>query len=909
MNYQDDELFHYGMPRRSGRYPYGSGGDPNQHNGDLLSRTDELKRKGVSEKDIASSMGLTTSQLRIQKNLARDSRRSIDVATAKALREKGLSLNEVAKKMGFANDSSVRALLNAGTEARMNEARQTANTLREHVKSKGMIDVGAGVERQLGVSKEKLNQALYMLELEGYPVYGGGVPQVTNKGRQTNLKVLCPPGTEHKEIYNFDKIHYLNDITSHDDGKTFSTLQYPASMNSKRLKVRYAEEGGIEKDGLIELRRNVEDISLGNSHYAQVRMLVDGTHYIKGMAVYGDNMPDGVDVIFNTNKKKGTPMLGPKDNTVLKPIKDPEKYPDDPFGALIKVNGQREYIGADGKKHLGIINKRADEGDWNEWKDKLPSQFLAKQNINLIQKQLNLAAADKQEEFDTICKYTNPTVKKVLLQSFADDCDAAAEHLKAAALPRQKYHVFLPVPSLKDNEVYAPKYQDGEQLAIIRFPHGGTFEIPILTVNNKNREARRMMGNSPQDAIGINAKVAERLSGADFDGDAGLTIPTGGKIKIASQSPLEGLVGFDPKMQYPYHDGMKKMNNTQTEMGKISNLITDMTIKGATPDELAAAVRHSMVVIDAEKHNLDYKQSEIDNNISALKKKYQGRIDENGRYRQGAATLLSRAKNEQPVLKRKGSPKVNEKGKDWYDPTRPEGALIWNSVVNEYTDAKTGKTKVSMQKSTQMAETDDARTLSSGHPVEEAYATYANKMKALANQSRKEIMVTHKIEYDAQAKATYINEFNSLMAKLNIALKNAPRERQAQTIANAQVAAQKKENPNMKKGDLKKAGQMALTNARLAVGAKREPVEITDREWEAIQAGAISETKLLSILNNTNIDEIKQRAMPRETKALSPAKVNKIAAMNASGYTILQMAEALGVSSSTVAKYLKGKEQ
>ena len=907
MNYQDDELFHYGMPRRSGRYPYGSGDDPNQHNGDLLSRTDELKRKGISEKDIAESMGLTTSQLRIQKTMARDARRAVDVATAKALREKGVSLNEIAKKMGFNNDSSVRALLNENTAARMNEARATANALKEHVDKKGMIDVGVGAERQLGVSKEKLNQALYMLELEGYPVYGGGVPQVTNKGRQTNLKILCPPGTEHKEIYNFDKIHYLDDVTSHDDGKTFSALKYPTSLDPKRLKILYAEEGGIQKDGLIELRRNVEDISLGGSHYAQVRMLVGGTHYIKGMAVYSDNMPDGVDVIFNSNKTKGTPALGEdKKNTVLKHIKTDD--PMNPFGSLIKVNGQREYVGSDGKTHLGIINKRSDEGDWNEWKDKLPSQFLAKQNLSLIQKQLRLASADKQEEFDTICRYTNPTVKKVLLQSFANDCDSAAEHLKAAALPRQKYHVFLPVPSLKDNEVYAPKYKDGEQLAIVRFPHGGTFEIPILTVNNKNTEARRMMGTSPKDAIGINAKVAERLSGADFDGDAGLTIPTGGKIKISSQNPLKGLEGFDPKMQYPWHEEMKKMNNTQTEMGKISNLITDMTIKGASPDELAAAVRHSMVVIDAEKHNLDYKQSEIDNNISALKKEYQGRIDENGKYRTGASTLLSRAKNEQPVLKRKGSPKVNEKGKDWYDPTRPEGALIWNSVRNEYIDAKTGKVKVSMQKSTQMAETDDARTLSSGHPVEEAYATYANKMKALANQSRKEILVTKKIEYDSQAKATYLNEFNSLMAKLNVALKNAPKERQAQTIANAQIAAQKKENPDMKKGDLKKAGQLALTNARIAVGAKRVPVEITDREWEAIQAGAISETKLLSILNNSNIDEIKQRAMPRETASLSQAKVNKLSAMNASGYSIAQMAEALGISASTVSKYLKGKE-
>ena len=95
--------------------------------------------------------------------------------------------------------------------------------------------------------------------------------------------------------------------------------------------VRYADDvgsdgvKGIEKDGVIELRRGVEDLDLNGNRYAQVRILVDGTHYLKGMAVYSDDMPDGVDVVFNTNKKKGTPALGPKDNTVLKLIIECEK--------------------------------------------------------------------------------------------------------------------------------------------------------------------------------------------------------------------------------------------------------------------------------------------------------------------------------------------------------------------------------------------------------------------------------------------------------------------------------------------------------------------------------------------------------------------------------------------------------
>lgn len=903
----EEMLMHYGMPRRSGRYPWGSGDNPYQHSGDFLSRVEELKKQGLSETDIAKSMGLTTTQYRTQKSLAKDERRALDVARARSLREDGKSLNEITAIMGFSNDSSVRSLLNENSEARMNQAKKTAEFLKKQIEEKGMIDVGTGVERELGISKEKLNQALYILEQEGYPVYGGGVPQVTNPGKQTNIKVICPPGTEHREIYNFENVHSLSDYVSHDGGETYDPKYvYPKSMDSSRIQIRYAEDGGTQKDGVVEIRRGVDDLSLGESHYAQVRILVDGTHYIKGMAIYSDDLPDGVDVVFNTNKKTGTPMLGPKNDTVLKPI---GKDPDNPFGSLIKdgivdpddptskKGGQSYYYDKDGKKQLSLINKRAEEGDWGEWSDHLPSQFLSKQSMTLIKKQLGLATADKQAEFDEICSLTNPTVKKALLKSFADDCDSAAVHLQAAALPRQKYQVILPITSMKDNEVYAPNYRNGEQVALIRFPHGGTFEIPVLTVNNKQADAKRILGNA-MDAVGINSKVAERLSGADFDGDTVMVIPTGGKVKITSTRALEGLEGFDPKLEYggKPEGSFKPMRNTQTEMGKISNLITDMTLRGAVPEELARAVRHSMVVIDAEKHHLDYKQSEIDNGIASLKKKYQGSYDEDGRYHEGAATLISRAKSETSVLKRKGSPIIN-----------PEtGEQTYKEVYEEYTD-KNGRTRVRTQASTKMAETKDAFTLVSDvdTPQERAYATYANEMKSLANRARKEMLSTGKIAYSASAKETYQEEVDHLMAQLNVALRNAPRERQAQVIANATVAAKKQENPDMTRSEIKKASQQALTAARTTVGASRETISISDREWEAIQAGAISENRLTQIINNVDIDTLRQRATPRSTTVLSTAKVNKIASMSASGYSTAEIAEALGVSTSTVNKYLK----
>ncbi|WP_290234651.1 hypothetical protein [Bacteroides acidifaciens] len=950
-----DILMHYGTPRHSGRYPWGSGENPYQRNGDFLSRVDELKGQGLSDTEIAKAMGLTTTQFRTQRSLAKDERRALEVERAKALQSDGYNPSEIARMMGYNSESSIRSLLNSDSEARMNQARVTAENLKRQVDEHGMIAISAGTERYLGVSREKLEEALYILELEGYNHFGGGVPQVTNKGQQTNIRVLCPPDTPYKEItrtytdkngkvhekvtkvsssiYDFDKVHPLEEVCdsiSYDNGDSFQKgFHYPASMNSERIQVVYAEQGGTKKDGVIELRRGVDDLSLGDAHYAQVRILVDGTHYLKGMAMYADDLPDGVDVRFNTNKKEGTPVCGPKDNTVLKTIK---KDPNNPFGSLIKEHGgQSFYDDPNGeftdpktgkKQSLSLINKRAEEGDWSDWDDKLPSQFLSKQSLKLIKNQLSLTMADAQAEYDEICSLTNPTVKKVLLQSFADDCDAAAVHLKAASLPRQKYKVILPITSMKDDEVYAPGYENGEKVALIRFPHGGTFEIPVLTVNNKQAEAKSKLGLA-KDAVGINSKVAERLSGADFDGDTVMIVPTGKGVKITSTPPLKGLEGFDGKLEYGhdstktdpdgtvhyYRNGreFKPMKNTQTEMGIISNLITDMTLRGAKEEELAKAVRHSMVVIDAEKHGLDYKQSEKDNDIAYLKKTYQGTTDANGRYHEGAATLISRSKSQQEVLKRKGSPKVNQKGKDWYDPSKPEGSLIWNSVTEEYTD-KNGKVKVRTQKSTKMAETNDARLLISDAdtPQERAYAEYANQRKDLANKARLEIINTGKIAYSASAKATYKEEVDGMLADLNIALRNAPKETQAQIIANSKVAAMKKANPDMTSKEIKKASQQALTEARIQMGAERIKVPLDEKRWEAIQAGAISESQLIKILNNSDIDEVRQYATPRTTSTLSPAKVNKIEAMQASGnYSIAEIAQAVGVSSSTVSKYLK----
>lgn len=970
----DEYLLHYGVDHLkgtpgSGRYPWGSGDSPFQHSGDFLSRVRELSKENIpyTEMDkskpdygqtytgqtaIAKHLGMSTTEYRQALTLAKNVEKMDKINRAEALYNSGYGYSEIARKMGLPSESSARSLLEPSRRANIEVSRSTAEFLKERLEEaaksdpKAMIDIGPGVEKELGITRTKLDNAVYILEGEGYETHGGRVPNVTDPSgsRQTTFNVIGMPGTTDKDFYTYEHIQSLKDYETQNNGETFKKkFEYPESLDSSRLMIRYAEDGGKEKDGLIELRRGVEDISLGEKNYAQVRILVDEDRYLKGMAAYATNQkefPDGIDVIFNTNKHKDVPM-----NDVLKPVKRDkttgEIDRENPFGSLIKdkeQGGQSTYIGEDGKEHLRLINKRADEGDWQQWKDTLSAQFLSKQTVQLAKRQLSLAVLEKQQELEDINNLTNNTVKKYYLETFANDCDSAAVHLTAAALPRQKFQVIMPVPSMKDNEVYAPNYKDGEQVALIRYPHGGLFEIPILTVNNKQKDAAALIGKNSRDAICINAKVAERLSGADFDGDTVMVIPTNDKIRIRNKQPLKGLEGFDPKEQYgcdpskTYKDAkgnehyfnkngieFSVMKNTQNEMGRISNLITDMTIKGAKEDELARAVRHSMVVIDAEKHKLDYKSSYVQNDIEGLKKAYQSHLNEDGNEVYGASTLISMAKSQKDVVKRKGQPRINIKGRSDYDPDRPEGALLYKEDPKaHYTvtkqNKKTGEIiveeRVRKQPSTKMAETDDARTLisSQNSPMEQVYAAYANTMKALANAARKMNYDTKGVQYNSKAAKMYEKEVKDMEDQLDLAIKNKPRERIAQVIAYSKIKAKKQSNPGMTKDELKKLRQREITSARTRVGASRTTVDITDRMWEAIQAGAVHSNFLSKLLEHTEMDKVKERATPSNRKVMTSAMKLRAKAYADSGRTNAEIAAALGVSASTIAKFLSGDE-
>lgn len=966
------ELIHSGVAhddgppgRGSGRYGWGTGENPHQHQFDFLSEVASMKKNGLTQSEIAKALlgqkgvdkngnpiWANSSDLRAEISIQNTAKNRELYSEAARLYEKYRNVSEVGRLMGR-NESSIRSFLKRYAEGATDRYQNTADQLRKIIDKKGLVDLGAGTELYLGVPEYTKKVAMSILEREGYVKTWISIDQAGTDKKTTTI-AMSPPGTEKKWMQEHKlEIQPIQEFTP-DEGKTWWTPEFPESLDSKRVMIRYAEEGGVAKDGVIEIRKGVEDLSLGGSNYAQVRIAVDGTNYMKGMAIYGEDkdFPKGIDIIYNTNKKKGTPAI---DKTaVYDPVKDSwsgkevmkrmkidnrtgEVDRDNPFGALIKgpkdkdgiimAGGQRKYIGADGKEHLSPINKLQDEGDWDSWSRNLASQFLSKQPIKLIKQQIDLSVAQKEAELDEINRLTNPVIKKKLYEDFARGCDSAAADLSVKGFKNQAFQVLIPIPSLKDTEVYAPIFKDGDQVALVRYPHAGTFEIPILTVNNKHGQAKNVLTKNPTDAIGINQNVAERLSGADFDGDTALVIPVkSNNIKIKSTPALEGLIGFDAKSVYKLPDEADKMKNKtkQTEMGKVTNLINDMSVDGgASERDIVRAVRHSMVVIDAEKHHLDYKQSEIDNGIRDLKYRYQGTNEKTGQPK-GASTILSRASSEIAVPKFKEvtntkimTPQELERWNAGKKVLRPTGETKLESITDtskmtpqeleSYSAGKkvyrdSGKPKVVMVK--QMDMVDDATELvrNKNNEKEMAYAGYANALKDMANQARKSSREIKPTPVNSSAATAYKAEVETLKSKLAVAEMNAPKERQAQAIANAISSAKFKSNPNMDFEHKQRERARALNMARAQVGAGKEYIQITDREWEAIQSNAVSTNVLTRILNNTDQDKFKKLATPRKTNTLTDAQIRLAKSMLNSGmYTQAEIAGRLGVSTSTIA--------
>ena len=941
-------LKHYGVKRRSGRYPW----DPLLHlpkNYKFIEERDELKKRGLSDNEIAKQMGLSTTTYRSKVTIAKEELKEYNMQRIAKLQAEGKIIDDIAKEIGTTGQT-VRNYIdemnnpNKSSRAQRVQTEAVADSLKDAVKRSKYVDVGKGVEVQMGISKEKLKAGLNALVESGdYEVHSLRIAQVTDKNNSTPVKVLTKAGVERKDIYkNMDKIRPVEEFAIDGDSRMFQQMERPKSIGWDRVHIRYAipegqrghgtNDDGSTMDGAMFLRPGVKDLNLGKASYAQVRIAVGDTHYLKGMALYGTeemfkDVPKGTDIIFNTNKTKDK---APQD--VLKPLK---KNPDggapidgsNPFGATVKrqnvlidSKGNPVYKKGVTDRHgnkvpeIGAVNIVNEEGDWANWSKTLSSQFLSKQPTTVVHERLKATLKQIDDEYDSIKKVNNPVIRKQLLDSFSSDLESKQVHMKAAAPKGFQGHVILPVPDMKENEIYAPNYKNGERVVLVRYPHGGRFEMPELTVNN-NSVARKMISKNSPDAVGIHPKVAAKMSGADFDGDTAYLIPNNkGKFKTANS--LKELANFDPNMYQDKPGTFKPIEKKyqQTLMGVVSNLITDMTLQGAPTSEIARAVKHSMVVIDAEKHKLNYKRSAEENGIDALMKRYMTHVDrikygELERYNPKTRKIDRVVDSD--TLKKDLNPDAKYTSASTII-SRHKQTVITNGYRVEVPDPKssTGKTKMVWRnkKETYLVNmVDDANIFlgPNATKTEHHYADYVNELKAYKKRVDAESADIRMPARDPKAAKIYASEVLSMKEKVNQVKINRIKERQAQRMAGVSSKAEiarRSEDEVLKKEDISRIKHQALNKARAQLGTGRNPVTITDDEWDAVQANAVSGTLLKELVSFMDDAQLKTLATPRPNKVMTDARKNKAKALLANGYTISQVAETLGVSPTTIGK-------
>nr|DAS24363.1 MAG TPA: RNA dependent RNA polymerase [Caudoviricetes sp.] len=941
-------LKHYGVKRKSGRYPW----DPSLHlpkNYKFIEDRDEMKKRGLSDNEIAKQMGLSTTVYRSKVTIAKEELKQYNMQRISKLQSEGMIIDDIAKTIGTTGQT-VRNYLdeiknpNKSARAQRVQTEAVADTLEAAVKRSKYIDVGKGVEIQMGISKEKLKSGLNALVESGeYEVHNLRIAQVTDKNNSTPVKVLTKKGVERSEIYkNMDKVRPVEEFAINGDARMFQQMERPKSIGWDRVHIRYAipegqkghgtNDDGSMMDGAMFLRPGVKDLNLGKASYAQVRIAVGDTHYLKGMALYGTEemfkgIPKGTDIIFNTNK---TANKTPQE--VLKELKkNPEGgAPIDgpnPFGATVKrqntlVDAKGNPVYKPGVKdrfgnkvpQIGSVNIVNEEGDWGSWSKALSAQFLSKQPTTVVHERLKATMKQVQDEYESIQKVTNPVIKKQLMESFVSDLESKQVHMKAAAPKGFQGHVILPVPDMKENEVYAPNYKNGEKVVLIRYPHGGRFEIPELTVNN-NSVARKMISKDSPDAIGIHPKVASKMSGADFDGDTAYVIPNN-KGKFKSRDSLKELKNFDPNMYADKPGTFTPITKRyqQTLMGVVSNLITDMTLQGAPSNEIARAVKHSMVVIDAEKHKLNYKRSAEENGIDALMKRYMTHVD---KVKYGDLERYNpKTRRVDKVIDPDKLKKDLTPGKEYTSAStiisRHKQSVITDGYQVEVPDpkSKSGGTKMVWRnkKETYLVNmVKDANVFlgPNATKTEHHYADYINELKAFKNKVDSEMSGIKMPARDPKAAKIYAEEVLSMKDKVNQVKINRIKERQAQRMAEVSSKAEiarRSEDEVLKKDEISRIKQQALNKARSMVGAERTPVTITDDEWDAVQSNAVSGTLLKELVSFMDDSQLKSLATPRANKQMTDARKSKAKALLANGYTIAQVAEALGVSSSTIGK-------
>lgn len=897
-----------------------------------------LRSKGIDDSDTAKAFDISVSALKKIYSNGTNAQKTYNIEEAKYLFDiEGKNKTEIASIMGVP-DTTVGNWLKGNVSRNAEKTRILADTIKRFVDQNGAIDIGAGNEillsKDLGfnVSKDRIQNAISMLEHEGYEFGTVDVDQLTTTHKTTHAVVWKEGTMEWKDIVKDPSlINFPYQRKIDIDGNVMPAKEI-TNIDGSRVYIRYPDEGGGDRDGTMELRRGLEDLNLGTNHYAQVRIGVDGTHYLKGVAIYSDDIPEGYDIVFNTGKSR--------DKGFYDVLKKQDPNPFNPFGSSIKTEDklkglkQYEYVDSKtGETKLSAINIVNEEGDWGEWSRNIPSQVWSKQTPQFAKTQLDWQYAEYQRQFEEIMALTNNTVKRHRLEEFSESCDTAAVNLKAHAMPGQRTQLLLPVPDMPDGQIYAPNFKDGESVVLIRFPHAGQQEIPRLTVNNNWPSAIKTIGPNALDAVGVNKKTLTQMSGADCDGDTAVVIPdpTG---RIKNLPAFKGMIDFDPgiyevdkkgnvprRVDAEGHTISKKQAGMK--MGIVTNLLTDMGQNAdATDDELVRVVKMTQVIIDAHKHYYDWKKAMKDLKIQELMDKYQPKYKEDGTIDTskpggGASTLISKAKS--PVYPNKRKERVGitpfnpETGRGNTDPVT--GEKIEHDLPGYV--GKDGQMHYNKQKSLAMRETKDARTLISGHrwPMEVVGAEYANKMKSLANQARLAYLNTPTDKRDPVAAKKYAAEVEDLKRELEKVQINAPYERHARIVANQLYESFVNDDPTILADPDKKKKKrgVALNAARDLVhegSAKKHRIDLTvGRRWEAIQNHAIGGELTTKILKAADKDQVTKLATPHESRVkVTPAMVEIFKVLARGGYNNARIAEQFDLSPSTVGKYLKGYE-
>ena len=138
-----EHIEHYGTPRHSGRYPWGSGKNP-QRNKNFLTRVEELKKQGLSDTEIARAFDLSTTNYRARYKIARSEEKMEDMRKYVRMRESGMSIAAIAKETG-APESTIRSYLDPVKASKVDKTTYIANHLADLLVEKPYLDVGEGV--------------------------------------------------------------------------------------------------------------------------------------------------------------------------------------------------------------------------------------------------------------------------------------------------------------------------------------------------------------------------------------------------------------------------------------------------------------------------------------------------------------------------------------------------------------------------------------------------------------------------------------------------------------------------------------------------------------------------------------------------------------------------------------------